>query len=143
MSDKAMQDKEIRERFAALCRRMGWAGPSAIARAMGWNQPDVSHWLSGRRSIPDHHLAALAHLAGETMDYFTRPWTEIEKRNALIAVEVMEREAERLRARATSPAAGLGADAGALDAELGKEAEARKRGGGGGASEDPQDRESA
>lgn len=144
MSGKALQDKEVRLRFETLCRRMGWGDSrTRISDGLGVKQPDVSNWLNGKRPIPEHHLAALAHLAGETMDYFTRPWGEIERRNALIAVEVMEREAERLRIGATSPAEGLGGDADALDAELGRGKEARKLGGGKGPSAGPRGRESA
>lgn len=140
MADDDVRKKQIRERFALLCKRLGWGTRAEIARAMGWHQPDVSNWINGKRPIPDDKLVALAFVAGETVDYFTRPGEELERRDALIAVQVMEREAARLR-DAFTPRPEEGAEA--EDAIEAAREMAEGQEGGGGASEDPQGRESA
>lgn len=97
-----MDDNEIRDRFEELCRRLGWHGPTKIAKELTADQGDVSRWLNGTRSIPPHHLESIARRAGEDASYFAPdPWPgRRPRRDRLIAAYWFEQQAEELRAEA-------------------------------------------
>lgn len=111
LTPKMLQGAQIREelrtRFVELCDRLGWRGPTAIARELHAQQSNVSGWLDGTRPIPPHYLQAIAEKAGETRAFFApREDPEaVRRRDLLVAAREMELHAAALRREALGEAA--------------------------------------